>query len=80
MERCVGTRWDGSGAAQLVAPQHMQADVVARRNLGGSVPSLSGDGVDKGSHVRADGTVRRHLALLQQSSLKIPAQRRARKL
>jgi hypothetical protein len=45
----------------LVAPQHMQADVVARRNLGGSVQGLSGDGVDKRSHVRADGTVRKQL-------------------
>jgi hypothetical protein len=33
-----------SGAAQLVAPQLMQADVVARRNLGGSVPGSLGDG------------------------------------
>ena len=39
----------------------MQADVVARQNLGGSIQGLSGDGVDKRSHVRADGTVRRHL-------------------
>lgn len=48
----------------MVAPQHMQADVVARANLGGSVPGLSGDGVDKGSHVRAGRSLlRRHLAL-----------------
>lgn len=38
---------------QLVAPQHMQADVVAGQNLGGSVQGLSGDGVGERSHVRA---------------------------
>lgn len=37
----------------MVAQQLMQADVVARRKLGGSVTGLSGDGVDKRSHVRA---------------------------
>jgi hypothetical protein len=32
--------------------------------LGGSVPGRSGEGVDKRSHVRADGSVRRHGALV----------------
>jgi len=36
------------------------------RNLGGSVPGLSGDGVDKGSHVRAGRSLRRHLALCRE--------------
>jgi len=51
----------------------MQADVVARRNLGGSVQGLSGDGVDKRSHVRADSTVRRSLARSCTTSLEIPS-------
>ena len=52
----------------MVAPQLMQADVVARRKMGGSVPGLSGDGVDKRSHVRVDGSVRRHQALSREGA------------
>lgn len=59
------------GAAQLVAPQHMQADVVARRNLGGSVAKPLGRCVDKRSHVRVDGSAEA-LCDVVTGSLKFP--------